>query len=131
MKKINIAYWIITGLLSALLLMGSIPDVVKHSDAIALFQKLGYPEYLLPFLGIAKILGIITILIPGFPRLKEWAYAGLTYDLAGAMYSSISIGEPISNWFFFFIGFAMIAASYILHHKRLKQHQQHGTVRLA
>ncbi len=130
MKKINISYWIITGLLSALLLMGSIPDVMKHPDAIALFNKLGYPVYLLPFLGIAKILGVIAILIPGFPRLKEWAYAGLTYDLAGAMYSHINIGDPPSAWSFFFIGFAMIAASYILYHKRLK-HQQHGAVRLA
>src|ERR1044072_4868829 len=113
MKKINIIFWISTGLLALLMGVGSISNVLKQPEAVAMFQHLGYPVYLLPFLGVAKILGVIAIVIPGFPRLKEWAYAGLTYDLAGATYSSISIGEPISNWFFFFIGFAMIAASYI------------------
>nr|WP_265333553.1 DoxX family protein [Paenibacillus guangzhouensis] len=97
---------------------GAIPDMLYAPDAVVLFHHLGYPSYLLPFLGIAKLLGVIAIVVPGFPRLKEWAYAGFVFDLSGAMYSSISVGDPASNWVMFFIGFALIAGSYLLHHRR-------------
>ncbi|MDM5213199.1 DoxX family protein [Peribacillus sp. NJ4] len=120
MKKINIIYWIFTGLLAALMVLGSIPDIMSVSDAVALFNHLGYPTYLLPFLGIAKLLGVVAILIPGFPRIKEWAYAGFVFDLTGAMYSSISVGDPASEWLLFIIGYILIAGSYIFHHKKVK-----------
>lgn len=116
MKKIKVIYWICTGLLVALMLMGSIPDILSDPQAVALFQHLGYPVYLLPFLGVAKLLGIVAILVPGFPRLKEWAYAGFVYDLAGAWYSIIAVGDAASGWLFP-IGFILIAGSYITHHR--------------
>ncbi|MGV2448107.1 UNVERIFIED_CONTAM: DoxX family protein, partial [Bacillus sp. ATCC 13368] len=81
MKKTKIIYWIFTGLLVALMVLGSIPDIMSVPDAVALFNHLGYPTYLLPFIGIAKLLGVVAILIPGFPRIKEWAYAGFVFDL--------------------------------------------------
>ena len=68
---------------------GFYSDIMSVPDAVALFNHLGYPTYLLPFIGIAKLLGVVAILIPGFPRIKEWAYAGFVFDLTGAMYSSI------------------------------------------
>jgi len=120
MKKINIIFWISTGLLALLMGVGSISNVLKQPEAVAMFQHLGYPVYLLPFLGVAKILGVITILIPGFPRLKEWAYAGLTYDLAGATYSSICTDGAAPGSLVFLIGFGLIALSYIYHHKKQK-----------
>jgi uncharacterized membrane protein YphA (DoxX/SURF4 family) len=120
MKKINIIYWISTALLCLLMGMGAIPDILKSPDAVALFQHLGYPAYLLPFLGVAKLLGAIVILIPGFPRLKEWAYAGFTYDLSGAMYSGICSGDTGAGLIVFLIGFGLIALSYVYHHKRQK-----------
>src|ERR1700741_1986394 len=85
--KTNTLYWIITGLFSAFMLFSAIPDVLCVPDAITFMTHLGYPIYFIPFIGIAKVLGIIAILIPGFPRIKEWAYAGLAYDLIGATYS--------------------------------------------
>ncbi|MEF3305234.1 DoxX family protein [Paenibacillus sp. GYB003] len=118
MKKWTVSYWCFTGLLSALMLVGSIPDILSVPEAVALFDHLGYPAYLLPFLGIAKVLGIAAILVPGFPRVKEWAYAGLTFDLLGAMYSGIAVGDPASGWLMFLIGFALIAGSYTSYHKR-------------
>ncbi|MCK1991189.1 DoxX family protein [Peribacillus muralis] len=118
MKKTKIIYWIFTGLLVALMGIGSIPDILSVPNAVALFEHLGYPSYLLPFLGVAKLLGIVAILVPGFPRVKEWAYAGFTFDLTGAMYSSISVGDPASSWLFFIIGYILIAGSYIYHHKK-------------
>ncbi|HLA94989.1 MAG TPA: DoxX family protein, partial [Pyrinomonadaceae bacterium] len=86
-------------------------------EAIEFFKHLGYPAYLLPFLGVAKILGAITILVPKFPRLKEWAYAGLVFDLIGAFYSHVSVGDPASVWVFSLIGLALVSGSYILYRK--------------
>jgi uncharacterized membrane protein YphA (DoxX/SURF4 family) len=120
MKKTKIIYWTFTGLLAAFMVAGSIPDIMSVPDAVALFAHLGYPAYLLPFLGVAKILGVVAILVPGFPRIKEWAYAGLVFDLTGAMYSSISVGDPASNWMFFIIIYIIIAVSYIFHHRKLR-----------
>lgn len=122
-RRIKIFYWIFTGLLSALMLVGSIPDLLSVPEAVALFKHLGYPVYLLPFLGLAKTLGVIAILFPAFPRLKEWAYAGFTYDLLGAMYSSIAVGDPVGMWAPFVIGFLLIAGSYRLYHT-IKAHSQ-------
>src|SRR5687767_12391808 len=90
MKKINIAYWIITGLFAAFMLFSAIPDIMVVPEAVAMITGLGYPKYLIPFLGVAKLLGVIVILIPWFRRIKEWAYAGLFFDLIGATYSSIA-----------------------------------------
>ena len=80
--------------MAAFMLMASIPDVLRQPQAIEIFGHLGYPPYLLLFVGIAKILGVLAVLIPGTGRLKEWAYAGLIFDLAGALYSHLSVGDP-------------------------------------
>src|SRR5258705_6246417 len=52
----------------------------------------------IPDLGVAKTLGVLAVVVPGFPRLREWAYAGLTFDLSGALYSHLSVGDPASTW---------------------------------
>lgn len=121
MKKINITYWILTALYALFIILTSIPDVTTNADAIKIITThLGYPAYFIPFIGVAKILGGIAILIPGFPRIKEWAYAGLAFDLIGALYSTIAIGEPAKNWCVMFIFFAVLFGSYIFYHKKLK-----------
>ena len=114
MKKTKILYWVFTALFAMLMLFASIPDVLRADEAIAVFKHLGYPSYLLPFLGVAKILGVVAILAPGFRMLKEWAYAGLVFDLLGALYSHISVGDPPSVWMFALIGLALAAGSYLL-----------------
>lgn len=124
MKKTKIAYWIVTGILALLMLFSGISNIVAVPQAVPLFNHLGYPTYLIPFLGVAKTLGAIAILIPGFPRIKEWAYAGLTFDLVGAMYSGIAVGDPVSAWGMILIGLALIAASYFLYHKLQKQRRE-------
>jgi uncharacterized membrane protein YphA (DoxX/SURF4 family) len=126
MKKINVFYWIFTGLLVALMGMGSIPNILLDPQSVALFNHLGYPVYLLPFIGVAKLLGVVAILIPGFPRIKEWAYAGFVFDLTGAMFSTIAVGDPASVWMLFFIGFILIAGSYFFHHKKRNAGASHG-----
>ena len=80
------------------MLFSSIPDVMATPEATKFMSgMLGYPAYFTPFIGVAKILGVIAILIPGFPRIKEWAYAGLAYDLIGAVYSGIAVGPVFST----------------------------------
>jgi hypothetical protein len=79
--------WTVTGLMAALMLLSAVPDILRIPDALLVFTHLGYPPYLLVFLGTAKILGVAAVLIPGFPRIKEWAFAGLTFDVTGALYS--------------------------------------------
>ena len=120
MKKTKILYWIFTALAAAFMLMASIPDVLQISEAVAVFTHLGYPTYLLLFIGIAKILGVVAVLVPGFPRLKEWAYAGLVFDLIGALYSHISVGDPPSSWVFVVIGLVLVGGSYVFYRKKLK-----------
>lgn len=114
MKNARILYWIVTGLAAALMVMASIPDVTRNAQAISIFEHLGYPAYLLPFLGTAKLLGVGALLIPGLRRLKEWAYAGLVFDLLGALYSHLSIGDPPSVWLFPIIGLLLVGGSYLL-----------------
>lgn len=119
MKRIHLFYWLVTGVFSALMAFGSIPDILVTPEAKEVFRHLGYPMYLIPFLGVAKLLGIVAILVPGFPRLKEWAYAGLFFDLTGALYSAIAVGDPVSGWgFIVVLGYGLLFASYTLYHKR-------------
>lgn len=118
MKKTTITYWILTGLFAFVMLGSAIPDILVVPVAVEGFREIGYPAYLIPFLGWAKLLGVVAILTPGFPRLKEWAYAGLFFDLLGATYSVFSIGKPVSAWLpmLFFLGVGI--GSYVFYHKR-------------
>jgi len=117
MKKTKIIYWFATGILVAMLGIGSVFDAISAPEAVEHVTRIGYPAYIIPFLGVAKILGLIAILIPGYPRIKEWAYAGLFYDLLGAFYSHIAFGDGPGMWAGFIVGFALIAVSYIYYHK--------------
>jgi uncharacterized membrane protein YphA (DoxX/SURF4 family) len=94
-KKTAIIYWTATGLfavpniLSGAAFLAGLPEVVKS------FTHLGYPAYLLKFLGAAKLLGVTAILVGKFPRLKEWAYAGFAFDMLGAAYSHFAAGDGV------------------------------------
>lgn len=118
MKAIKISYWILTGLTVLLMGLGAIPNILSTEQSAEVFNKLQYPLYIMPFIGVAKLAGSIVILIPGLKRLKEWAYAGMIIDLTGAMYSTIMVGEPFAAWAFFIFGIAIVLGSYFLYHKK-------------
>ncbi|MFI5222245.1 MAG: DoxX family protein [Bacteroidia bacterium] len=128
MKKIKILYWIFTGLFAAMMLFSAMPDILVVPDAVTFMSTtLGYPKYIIPFLGTAKLLGVIAILIPGFPRIKEWAYAGITFDLVGATYSQIAVSSGfMPQVFFMLVPIILLVLSYILHHERLKENTVTG-----
>lgn len=119
MKKINILYWIFTGIFAAFMLMSGVQNAIPTADSVTLFEYLGYPAYLLQFIGIAKVLGAVAIVIPGYPRIKEWAYAGLFFDLLGATYSSIAVDGFQIPMLFMVLFFAFEGLSYGFYHKRL------------
>jgi uncharacterized membrane protein YphA (DoxX/SURF4 family) len=103
------------------MLFTAIPDILCNTDAVTFMKdQLGYPLYFIPFIGVAKVLGAIALLVPGFPRIKEWAYAGLFFDLIGAVYSNIAFGgfSPLMLFMLLFIVPGVV--SYIYHHKLLK-----------
>jgi len=126
MKKTKITYWILTGLLAILMTFSSVPDVIPTKEAVDFITvHLGYPEYFVRFIGFAKLLGVIAIIVPGYPRLKEWAYAGFMFDLIAAMYSMAAVGDPVSGWLPLIIGPILIAASYIYYHKVRNQKSLH------
>lgn len=116
--KANWIGWAVTGLMAALMLLSAIPDVLRVPGAMTVFRHLGYPPYLLLFLGTAKILGVAAVLAPGLSRLKEWAFAGLTFDLTGALYSHVSVGDPASVWTPAAIGLVLMAGSYTAYRTR-------------
>lgn len=113
----RIAYWIVTILAALLLAASGVPDILLIPEAVEIFRHLGYPIYLLPFIGVAKILGAIAILQPWFPRLKEWAYAGLAFDVIGAAFSHLSVGDGIGGALAPIIGLILILTSYALYRR--------------
>jgi hypothetical protein len=120
MKKTNIFYWVFTGLFSAMMLGSAIPDVISSPIAVqGMHVELGYPVYFIPFIGVAKVLGVLAILLPLSARIKEWAYAGLVFDLIGATFSIIAIGKP--DWMFMILPLFLGVGSYVFYHKRKKQ----------
>ncbi len=114
MKSWKIAYWIVTVLLSFFIVGGAIPDIMQIEGAVALFQQLQYPTYLLLIVGYAKILGIIGIWQRWWPFLREWAYAGLVIDLLGAFVSHMFVGDPAFIFIPSLVGLALTLASYAL-----------------
>jgi len=82
-----IAYWVTTAPVVFELALGGIWDILRVPQVRSLIERLGYPVYFLVILGIWKLLGAVALVIPRFPRLKEWAYAGVVFDLTGAVAS--------------------------------------------
>lgn len=119
MKKINVFYWICTGILFPALGIGSVLGIMEHPDSVKVITSLGYPAYLDPFLGVARLLGLAVIVIPKFSKLKEWAYAGLAFDMIGAMYSIIAAGNPLANIVIPAVILMVLFGSYTLYHKKL------------
>jgi uncharacterized membrane protein YphA (DoxX/SURF4 family) len=118
-KTINIFYWISTGLILAMMLFSAASSFMENADGAKMLAAIGYRPYVLHLLAVAKVLGVIAILTPGFPRLKEWAYAGFMFDLIGAAYSFYASGFAFKDWAFMLVLIAILACSYIFYHKRL------------
>jgi hypothetical protein len=98
-KRDKIIYWIATLWLSLGMISTGIVQLVKMEDEADMFTRLGYPVYLLTILGVWKLLGVVAVLIPKFPIVKEWAYAGFFFTMSGAVFSHLAIGDEAKELF--------------------------------
>jgi len=94
-KRNKIIYWISTILIVLGMLPGGVGQIFHAKWSLDLFRSLGYPLYLLPVIGTWKVLGSIVLLIPKFPLVKEWAYAGFFFAMSGAVFSHIESGDSM------------------------------------
>src|SRR5271168_733711 len=110
----KIAYWITTAFTEFVFLSGGVADILKPAPVLEGMTHLGYPVYFVLILGTWKVLGGIAILAPKFPRLKEWAYAGMLFDLTGATASHISVGDDAFHRVTPLVILAIVIASWAL-----------------
>jgi len=96
-KRNKIIYRIATVWLSLGMLSSGIVQLLNIKSETDFILQLGYPVYFLTILGIWKILGVVAVLIPNFPLVKEWAYAGFFFTMTGALYSQIAMGNAFGE----------------------------------
>jgi hypothetical protein len=113
-RKRTVAYWFTTTLLVAEGILGGVWDLARTSLVRADVVGLGFPVYVLTILGIWKLLGAVAILVPGFPRLKEWAYAGMFFNYSGAVASHLAVGNSIGSWGYPLFVMLLVLASWWL-----------------
>ena len=100
MTKTNkIVYWIATIWLALGMTSTGIVQFIKMKEEAAMMAHLGYPLYMLTLLGVWKILGAAAVLIPKFPLVKEWAYAGFFFVMSGAVFSHLAVGDGAKDFF--------------------------------
>jgi len=114
MNRTTTGYWVATGLFCALLGASSLAYLLRVEFMAERMAALGYPPYLLTILGTAKLLGVAALLAPGWPLIKEWAYAGFAFDLVGATASHAFSGDPVAESVRPLFVLALCAASYLL-----------------
>ncbi len=110
----TIAYWTTTGLLAAAFLAGGFFDLSHAPPVLEGMKVLGYPAYVATILGVWKVLGAAAILAPGLPRAKEWAYAGILFDLTGAAASHAFVSDPAGKVVTPLVLLALAGASWAL-----------------
>ena len=104
------ASWSATAVTVFMLLSGGLAYLLGAEFAVSGVVALGYPAYVVTILGVWKLLAVPALLVTGFDRLKEWAYAGVMFDLTGAAASHLAVGDPL--WHQFLIG-GLLAAAFV------------------
>ena len=98
-KRNKIIYWISTIWLALGMVSTGIVQLMKSKEDVAMMIRLGYPIYFLMIIGVWKLFGVIAVLIPKFPILKEWAYAGFFFLMSGAVISHLVVGDAAKELF--------------------------------
>ena len=114
MNRKAAGYWLVTVLFCFAMAASGAMNLLRAEQMKESITALGYPEYLMTILGVAKILGVIALLIPRAPLLKEWAYAGFTFDLLGASASHAFAEHSLPEVIVPLVVLAIAAASYVL-----------------
>ena len=114
MNRKIVAYWSSTVLFCAVVGFSGLAHSSHQESMVEAMTHLGYPLYFMTIIGLAKILGVVAVLAPGRPVLKEWAYAGLCFNLAGATASHAFSGDPLGHTVRPAIVLGLCVASYLL-----------------
>ena len=117
----NRVYWVSTGFLSVLMLLDGSLFVIHSQSFLEDIRRLGYPEYLLTMMGIAKLAGAPVLLYQGVPRLKEWAYAGFTFVFGAAAISHTVCGDTLVQTLPAIFCASLLAVSYLTYRARSRQ----------
>ncbi|MBS1524052.1 MAG: DoxX family protein [Bacteroidetes bacterium] len=123
MKATRIIYWVSTVLVILLMLFTAIQTFAHPDHREAFARQVQFPGYMFEMLAVAKILGSVALLVPGYTRIKEWAYAGFTFDLSGALvlFAASAVPFPVTQWVPMLAGgLVLLAISYITYHRILK-----------
>ncbi|RYY18742.1 MAG: DoxX family protein [Chitinophagaceae bacterium] len=100
MKKTHkIIYWVATIWLALGMTSTGIVQAIRMEEEVQKMGQLGYPAYLLTIISVWKFAGVVAVLVPGKPVLKEWAYAGFFFLMSGAVMSHVAIGDPAIEFF--------------------------------
>ncbi|MFK7923046.1 MAG: DoxX family protein [Bacteroidia bacterium] len=116
-KTTNIIFWVVTGLLGLFMVASGLGSVTGAEQVVQSVTGLGYPAYFIPFLGVMKILGGLTIVFIKIPQIKIGAYAGAYFWNVGALYSHIAHGDAIADFAPMILAFILISASFYLWNK--------------
>ena len=111
-------YWITTSLLAAGMILAGVQELRHAPEILEAAHRLGYPDYLLTLLGIAKLLGAPLLLVQRFPHLKEWVYAGFAFDFGGAIISHTASGDTFLQVLPAIVCAGLLAVSYWFHRNR-------------
>lgn len=98
-KRNKIIYWGVTLWLALGMLSTGFVQIIQMEEEVQKMKTLGYPIYFLPIIGVWKILGVAAILIPRYPLLKEWAYAGFFFVMSGAIFTHFAVGDKAVEYF--------------------------------
>ncbi|MFC3196707.1 DoxX family protein [Parapedobacter deserti] len=98
-KSAKITYWVATIWLSLGMVSTGVVQLIQMEEEVQKMNELGYPSYLLTILGVWKILGVVAVLVPKLPLVKEWAYAGFFFLMTGAIFTHLVAGGEAVEYF--------------------------------
>ncbi|MGO1521424.1 MAG: DoxX family protein, partial [Sphingobacterium sp.] len=98
-KRDKIIYWVATIWLSLGMVSTGIVQVIQMNEEVQKMNELGYPAYFLTLIGVWKLLGVVAVLVPKFPLIKEWAYAGFFFLMTGAIFTHLTVGDELVAYF--------------------------------
>jgi len=110
----TLIYWVTTLLIAAEFMVGGIMDILRLPPFFSIMVHLGYPAYFSFIIGVWKVLGAVAVLSPRFPKLREWAYAGMFFNMTGAAASHLAVGDGVGMLVAPIIFTGLVVASWAL-----------------
>ena len=111
-------YWISTAVFVVLMVFSASQELAHAPELVEAMEVLGFPIYVLSMLGTAKLLGVVALLAPGWPHLKEWAYAGFAFDLGGGFIAHLIMEDTLERTLPSLVCFLVVAVSYVAYRLR-------------